>query len=246
MIDARAAMRAATLLGPNTVDGLQQVVAHLNRCGHKIEIVSMNAGAVNVGSDADAHGNLGVDLLWACGLLTVQMVAAGADLDVVAAPVFTGESDAVYRSAIVARSTDPGPGRRLAINEYGSWSGYRALFHDAAVRAEDRWHPDHMEAIVVTGAHVESVAAVADGRADIAAIDSSVWNWLIGTDPVAVDGLRVVDRTVECPAPPLSLVSPTSLPDADRLIDDLVGFAGVPPLVPASVESYEFMAGAGT
>lgn len=190
---------------------------------------------------ADALTDNGVDLLWACGLLTAELVAAGVALDVVAAPVFSGETAAVYRSVIVTRRGGATPVRRLAVNEFGSWSGYRALVHDAAVRADDRWHPDRMDEVVVTGAHVASAAAVADGRADVAAIDHSVWNWLTANDPDAVEHLDVVDQTVDYPAPPLSVGPNVRAEDRGRMIDALLVFQGPPSLVRASIDDYRFM-----
>lgn len=235
-----AGVRAATLLGPNTVDGLERIVDHLKRRGFDAAV----APPPDVSDISEVGGRAGefdVDLLWACGLLTAELVAGGADLDVVAAPVFTGETSAVYHSVIIARAGARPAGRRLAINEYGSWSGYRALFHDAACRADDRWHPDLMNEIVVTGAHVESVAAVAAGRADVAAIDHSVWDWLVTDDHDAVVGLSVVDKTVDYPAPPLSIGRTVRSHDRARLVDALLEFDGAPTLVPASIDDYRFM-----
>ncbi len=235
----RGLLRAATLLGPNTIDPIESIVAHLNDRGRPCDLVEVDA--------TDPGGGLdGVDLLWACGLLTARLVTAGCDLDVVAAPVFVGEAEPVYRSVIVARASteplpDPSGPRRLAINEYGSWSGYRALRHEAARRGDGLLDPDAMEEIVVTGAHVDSVSAVADGRADIAAIDHSIWDWMVANDQAATHGVAVIDRTADFPAPPLSLHRPGDLADAAELTDDLLSFGGPPTLVPATIESYRFM-----
>lgn len=233
----RRPLRIATLLGPNTIDDLHLIAAHLDRRG--VETTTLEVRGLGDGRGRPL-GELGIDLLWACGLLTAELVAGGAALDVVAAPVFAGESGPVYRSLIVARAGD-GVGRRLAVNEFGSWSGYRALFHDATVRGGNRWHPEQMDEIVVTGGHVASVAAVVDGRADVAAIDHSIWNWLAETDPDTLDGLFVVDRTVDCPAPPISLGRGVRGHDRSRLVDALFDFDGPPSLVPASIDDYRFM-----
>ena len=240
------AVRVATLLGPNTVEGLERLVDHLQRRGLDATVVAPPDGLADGTPDHDLANGLdpgsdpGPDLLWACGLLTAELVAAGARLDVVAAPLFPGESRAVYHSVIVARPDRLPPGRRLAINEFGSWSGYRALFHDAVVRGDTRWHPDRMDEIVVTGAHVESVAAVADGRADVAAIDSSVWHWLIERDSTA-RGLTIVDRTADCPAPPFSVGGTMPTGTRAELVDALRAFEGPPRLVPATIDDYRFM-----
>lgn len=233
----RRPLRLATLLGPNTIDDLHRLGAHLT--GRELPATVVEVDATASVSDALTEG--GIDVLWACGLLTAELVDDGAALDVVAAPVFRGETVAVYRSIIVTRAGDSSPVRRLAVNEYGSWSGYRALYHDATVRADNRWHPDRMDEIVVTGSHVASASAVVDGRADVAAIDHSVWNWLAAVDPDAVRDLVVSDRTVDCPAPPLSVGSTAPAGDRRVLIDALLAFEGPPLLLPASVDDYRFM-----
>lgn len=237
-MSSRGQLRLATLLGPNTIDHLERIASHLDGQGLETTIVEVHDAADGVD---DARVTSGIDLLWACGLLTAELVSGGFDLDVVAAPVFPGETAAVYRSVIVTRSGGEPGGRRLAINEFGSWSGYRALFHHAAVREGNRWHPEQMDEIVVTGAHLASAAAVVDGQADVAAIDSSVWSWLAETDPGAVEDLVVVDQTVDCPAPPISLGPRARVEDRTGLIDALLSFDGPPLLVPASIEDYRFM-----
>ncbi len=224
------------MLGPNTVDALARVVDHLNRSGLETTVVPVEGGA-----DVDVDVDVDVELLWACGLLTAELVRDGAALDVVAAPIFAGETAAVYHSVIVVRAGEPLGGRRLAINERGSWSGYRALFNDAAVRDIDRWHPEGMDEIVETGAHVASIAAVVDGRADVAAIDSSIWHWLVANEPATVEGLEVIDRTVDCPAPPFSVHRSVSATHRSRLMDLLSAFPGPPVLVSASIDDYRFM-----
>lgn len=239
-MSSRRTLRLATLLGPNTIDDLRHIAAHLDGRGVETTIVDVR-DLHDVGDGvADALVAGAVDVLWACGLLTAELVADGAALDVVAAPVFASETAPVYRSVIVARRGET-TGRRLAVNEFGSWSGYRVLFHDAKIRGAKCWHPERMDEIVVTGAHVASASAVVDGRADVAAIDHSVWNWLVTTDPGAVEDLVVVDQTVDCPAPPISFGRTTQGRNRVGLIEALLGFEGPPSLVPASIDDYRFM-----
>ncbi len=234
----RRTLRLATLLGPNTVDDLHRIGSRLRDRGFGAAIADVGTGDDTVAARLTEHR---IDVLWACGLLTAELVAGGFELDVVAAPVFDGETEPVYRSVIVTRADTTGPIGRLAVNEYGSWSGYRALFHDALARSHDRWHPDRMDELVVTGAHVASVAAVAAGRADAAAIDHSVWDWLVSTDPGAVDGIVVVDRTVDCPAPPISLGPGVRAEERTAMTAALLDLDGPPRLVGASIDDYRFM-----
>lgn len=107
-----------------------------------------------------------------------------------------------YRSALVARSgasapvpTGPGPALpalagRFAVNCRGSLSGFLALAEDAGDPAA--W----AEALVETGSHRDSIRAVAEGRADLAAIDCRSWALACLHEPCAA-GLVVVGWTGE-------------------------------------------------
>jgi len=211
-------LRACTLLGPNTVDPLDAVVRHLAGRGHRLEIVDSRAG---------------VDLLWACGLLTAELIADGAELEVVAAPVFPGETEPVYRSVVVARRAGQGT-RRLAVNEYGSWSGYQGLLRS------HRLAPWLSGEIVISGSHLDSIAAVAAGNADAAAIDHSVWDWVVAHQPALVADLMVLETSDDWPAPPFSVRRSASARD---LVDDLLSYPPAPNLeiVPATFDRYQFM-----
>ncbi|WP_439137209.1 phosphate/phosphite/phosphonate ABC transporter substrate-binding protein [Roseicyclus sp.] len=85
-----------------------------------------------------------------------------------------------YNSVIIAR---PGPlphRPRLAINDPLSQSGW------AALAAWTVAHDIAFGHVTVTGAHAASARAVADGLADLAAIDAQTWRLLLrhaGADP---------------------------------------------------------------
>ncbi|WP_239494556.1 phosphate/phosphite/phosphonate ABC transporter substrate-binding protein [Roseovarius amoyensis] len=106
-----------------------------------------------------------------------------------------------YFSIFVVRADDPrqDPAEfadaRLAVNESVSQSGWGAPFNYARERGFA--FADTME----TGAHVLSAAAVAEGRADIAAIDALTWRLYQRHDPQAAE-LREIGRTTPTPAPP--------------------------------------------
>ncbi|MGO4725798.1 MULTISPECIES: phosphate/phosphite/phosphonate ABC transporter substrate-binding protein [unclassified Inquilinus] len=117
-----------------------------------------------------------------------------------------------YRSQLVARAG--GPERALAdfrgavcaVNEWDSlsgWVGFAAVLPEA---------PDRFFAgAVVTGAHVASLAAVAAGEADIAAIDCVTHALLQRHRPAALAGLRVIGSTA--PAPGLPYVTRRGIDD---------------------------------
>lgn len=70
--------------------------------------------------------------LRAATLLGDNTISILTDVEIVAAPLFPGESMPVYRSVMVGR---PGV---MAVNEFGSWSGWRAyLEHDIRLKGLD-------------------------------------------------------------------------------------------------------------
>lgn len=115
-----------------------------------------------------------------------------------------------YRSVLVARADDPRPtvaafgGARLAYNDALSQSGWAAPLALAA-RLGLRFGP-----LVETGAHCASMLAVAEGRADIAALDAVTWSMLAQWEPAA-GAVRVVGMTEPTPGLPL-----IAAPGADR------------------------------
>ena len=109
-----------------------------------------------------------------------------------------------YRSAVVARADDGRTalaefrGAVLAVNGFDSQSGWGSVRHHVAPLArEGRF----FAAVTVTGAHVDSVEAVAAGRADLAAIDMVTWRHCLRHRPAA-RRLRVVLLTEPTPGLP--------------------------------------------
>lgn len=100
--------------------------------------------------------------------------------------------DSTYRSVLVARRTGSlaeFASLRAAVNGFASLSGWVSLL--AAVHGPGaRWHGD----VVVTGAHVDSVRAVAAGQADIASIDALSLAHLRRLDPSLCEGLVELGR----------------------------------------------------
>lgn len=107
-----------------------------------------------------------------------------------------------YRSALVVRADDARDdiaafiAARFAYNQTFSQSGFAApYFHVAplGVFFTDRLH---------TGQHLESARAVAEGRADIAALDAVTWRNIKAFEPFA-SHLRVLEWTAPTPGLPL-------------------------------------------
>jgi len=120
-------------------------------------------------------------------------------------------ADGLYRSVIVVRAEtadSQGPeavlarrGGRVAVNEWGSYSGHVALrAHLAGLR--DGSAAPFFAAARLSGSHAGSARMVARGEADMAALDGVVWTLLTAHEPETAARLAVVDRTAPAPALP--------------------------------------------
>lgn len=144
-----------------------------------------------------------------------------------------------YCSRVVVRADDPRErledfaGARFAYNDALSQSGWAALATHA---------PGALGGpLVETGAHAVSAAAVAEGRADFAALDAVTWD-LLSQDGTATPGLRVLASTPPTPGLPLiaslgadaaAMFEPVAdaiagLPAEDRASTRLVGLVRIP------------------
>lgn len=147
------------------------------------------------------------DLMWMCGHLSIQMLDAGAlDAEIVAAPVFAGETSATYHSVLVvgphvnAATVAELSGATVAFNQADSWSGWLALqshLHAAGLDV------GMFGTAVESGAHDASLELLVDGKADLAAIDHTIFDDWAATRPD--HPLRVLGRTQDWPSPPLLL-----------------------------------------
>ena len=129
-----------------------------------------------------------------------------------------GCTGACYRSAIVVRAADPATslaemrGRRCAVNDAASNSGMNLL--RAAVAPLTGGAARFFAEIVLTGAHADSMEAVAEGRADLAAIDCVTWAHLQRWRPVPAGRLRVLAGTDATPG--LPLITALTTPETTR------------------------------
>ena len=120
-----------------------------------------------------------------------------------------------YRSVFVARATDPRDqlsdysGSRFAYNEDLSQSGWAAPQTHAARQGL------HFPPALRSGGHRLSALAVAEGRADLAAIDAVTWSLLQRHEEFAA-ALNVVGQTD--PTPGLPYITRQGA-DADTLFD---------------------------
>lgn len=159
-----------------------------------------------------------IKLGWLCGLLyTLQQDAREIPCyQILGSPVFSGQTDPVYYSYLIVRqdsklqSLKDLQDSRLVINEPDSYSGNHALWAYLA----DLANPPHFTDIQVSGRHSASMQRVADGLADVALIDHTVFDYWQqqGGDYRALTGqLRIIAHLGPAPSPPL--VAHCSLPN---------------------------------
>ncbi|HSF94632.1 MAG TPA: PhnD/SsuA/transferrin family substrate-binding protein, partial [Thermohalobaculum sp.] len=108
---------------------------------------------------------------------------------------------------IVARSGETAApllsrqGCRVAVNEWRSYSGHIALrAHLAGLR--DGAGGPFFGAARLSGSHRDSARMVAQGEADLAALDGVVWALLQAEEPGTAARLKVIAETAEAPALP--------------------------------------------
>lgn len=133
-----------------------------------------------------------------------------------------------YRSILVARAGTTGEfidfaGGLLAVNGTESQSGWAAPQNQAAAMGFG------FTRILVTGAHVASAESVADGRADLAAIDAVTWRLITRYRPQTARALRIVTRTA--PTPGLPYVTSKSRDPAPLARATAAGIAALAPPV---------------
>ena len=124
-----------------------------------------------------------------------------------------------YRSAIIVRAADPRQKTEafrdavFAYNQTFSQSGYAAPYWH--LEPEGFWFENRLH----TGQHLLSARAVADNRADIAALDAVSWRLMQQYEPFT-SALRVLQWTE--PTPGLPLITSKSA-DPQKIFDAVEG-----------------------
>lgn len=159
----------------------------------------------------------GLFLSQTCGLPLVTLL--GRKVMVVGTPAYDIDcGGGSYYSVLVVRTEEGArgiadfSGSRYAFNDPLSQSGYSA-FHHAMLKAGRR--PGSWGEAVQTGSHRNSIKAVSEGRADIAAIDAVTWELAKRHEKAALD-LRVLARTAPTPGLPV-ITSPRKPAELDRM-----------------------------
>ena len=156
-------------------------------------------------------------------------------VQLVATPCYRapGCEGATYRSFIVVRDDDAIEeladlrGKRAAYNSRDSQSGYNCLRHLIAPLAR---HGRFFGAALETGGHRRSLAAVREGRAEVASIDCLSYALIAAVAPEEVSGIRVLCESAPAPNLPYVTAAATSAQNLARLRDGLVAAIADPHL----------------
>jgi phosphonate transport system substrate-binding protein len=161
-----------------------------------------------------------IQLGWICGLLYVMKADQhDPQLELLAAPVMRDpryQGQPVYYSDVIVQrdspfnSFDDLKGVCWVYNEPGSYSGYTIVCHHLVKRDESL---DFFGKVRKSGAHLNSLQMLIDGRADVAAIDSTVLDYEMRRRPTLARKLRVIETLGPSPVPPwvISLKLPQEL-----------------------------------
>ena len=109
-------------------------------------------------------------------------------------------------------------GKVAAINSHDSQSGWNVLRHSLMTALKGK---GAFPRIIETGGHRKSVAAVREGRADVASIDCVTYARLGAVAPQEVAGLRVIADTASAPSLPYITRKDIPADDLRRLRDGL-------------------------
>ncbi|MGH6927121.1 MAG: phosphate/phosphite/phosphonate ABC transporter substrate-binding protein, partial [Dongiaceae bacterium] len=148
------------------------------------------------------------DLLLLSQVCGSNMVGEGRNrLTYVATPCYTapGCNGPLYRSVIVVPATCPARtiedlrGSRCAINGYRSHSGCNALRATFAPLAQGG---RFFSSVTVSGGHALSLALMASGQVDVAAIDCITYALLVRCRPHVLEDTRMIAQTVAAPVGP--------------------------------------------
>src|SRR6056297_1609857 len=160
-----------------------------------------------------------------------------ARVQLIASPDFglPGCGPGFYNSVILSGTTALPATPRIAVNDAFSQSGWAALF-DWSERVGQP-----LGTVTVTGSHAASARAVADGQADLCAVDAQTWRLISRFDRPT--GLFEIARTDPTPALPYitgaaqdAAILRVALSEALRILDpeqrralNLAGVVSIPP-----------------
>ena len=170
-----------------------------------------------------------------CGLPYTQQLVDDVRLIATLCYAATGCDGPLYKSLLLAGETssefDLADLRRakVAVNSFGSQSGWVAL---CAAVTNPGCEPDFGE-VLVTGSHAASITAVAQGDAQLCAVDCITYALIEAHTPEMVAAVKVVHQSPDAPGLPYITGRTTSVGDLARLRDGLRNALDEPDLASA-------------
>lgn len=163
-----------------------------------------------------------------CGF-PYRMLGLAHAVQLIATPVFDAEGceGPRYRSVLVvsnavwtrgATTLEACRGLRAACNGADSHSGMNALRHAVAPHARDG---RFFASVLWTGSHASTLRALANGQADVGAIDCVTLALLRDAHPEALSEVRTIGMTASAPGLPLIASRALGEPQAEALRDAL-------------------------
>lgn len=199
------------------------------------------------------------DMAFICGLPFIRYYQVNPQqLQAIAAPVMQAaryQNQPVYFSDLIVRADSPYitltdlAGATFCYNDSGSNSGYHLpryyLLHQG--------HSPHLFAQAVqSGSHQRSIAWVIAGKADCAAIDSTVLEEELRCLPEIASQLRVIASIGPCPIPPIAVAQrlgeeirhqiQTALLQPDAILQAAMQRAKIQRFVTVQTEDYSVLA----
>lgn len=179
------------------------------RLAYPVEFIDAVGGSREELLDTQA-----VDLAWLCGLLFLYKTDAGQQLTPVVAPCMIDEvpsGQPVYYADIIVRAQSHYQtfadlrGATWAYNEEASFSGYQMVRAHLAQLQKKAPYFGHK---IRSGAHLQSLELVRNGKADCAAIDSTIMQMGTVHAPASIADIRTIARLGPYPMPPLAFTEP--------------------------------------
>lgn len=202
-------MRLVSYLAPNLFWFYEAVGDALQRC-LDVDIQIMQ-GDLDPLEDPDLASDR-YDLLFICGLpLTRFSQTAPSQLKPLVAPVMQSErygSQPIYFADVVVRASsglttwEDLAETTFCYNDLGSNSGYNLMRYELLKRGQAQ---SFFRQMIPSGAHWRSLQWIIEGRADCAAIDSTVLEQAIQDNPNLAQQLRVIASLGPSPMPPIAV-----------------------------------------
>jgi len=240
---ANASLRFVTYLAPSLpreyFAGVAAEVARLLECKASLRCVTATSAPLPGEHDPFSLGEADVGFVCAPGYFWLSRRTPSPIELVGAAPVFGGPRacgrPVYFAEVIVARSSSARSfadldGSRWISNDPASLSGHFSVLEKLADIGSG---PSFFRRIRFSGSHAASIAAVRDGAADAAAIDSNVLALEIDRDPALWSQLRVLESWGPFPIQPIIVRTELAAATKEDIAAAFLGLSHRPSVHPA-------------